>query len=165
MPRNKSRSMTLAAFIAAVYAVMTVCLPVPQYGAVQVRIAEAMTVLPILIPEAVPGLIVGCFIANLFSPFALDIVFGTAATAIAAVMTRRLKKRWLAPLPPIVCNALIVGFEITWLETGLGESFLPMFALNGLLIAVGEAIACCGLGMILLKVLGNNSYISRKLNK
>jgi len=80
-------------------------------------------------------------------------------------MTRRLKKRRLAPLPPIICNALIVGFEITWLETGLGESFLPMFALNGLFIAIGEAIACCGLGMILLKVLGNNSYISRKLNK
>lgn len=165
MPKNRSRRLTLAAFIAAVYAVLTVCLPVPQYGAVQIRIAEAMTVLPILIPEAVPGLIVGCFIANLFSPFALDILFGTAATAIAAFMTRKIGKRSLAPVPPIVCNALIVGFEIAWLETGMGETFWQMFAFNALFIAIGEALSCCVLGMILLKALENNSYIQRKLFK
>ena len=72
MRKFTTRDLTLAAVLAAVYAALTITLPVPQYGAVQIRFAEALTVLPFLFPAATPGLFVGCIIANLFSPFVLD---------------------------------------------------------------------------------------------
>ena len=74
------RDLTLAAILAAVYAVLTITLPIPQYGAVQLRLAEALTVLPFFFPAATPGLFVGCILANLVSPYPLDIVCGSAAT-------------------------------------------------------------------------------------
>ena len=101
--------------IAAVYAAATLLLPVPQYGGVQFRVAEAMTLLPFLFPEAIPGLVVGCFLANfLGSPMMLDWLFGTLATLLAALMTRRMPNEWLAALPPVLCNAVIIGAEIAW---------------------------------------------------
>ena len=78
------RDLTLAAVLAAVYAVLTVALPIPQYGSIQVRLAEAMTVLPFFFPAATPGLFIGCVIANLFSPYPLDVVCGSAATLLAS---------------------------------------------------------------------------------
>ena len=113
MRKLSTKDLTLAAMVAAVYTVLTVFLPIPQYGEVQFRIAECMTVLPFLFPWATPGLIVGCFLANLLgSPFVLDWVFGTLATALACFMTARMPNKWLAPLPPVLCNAIIVGAEI-----------------------------------------------------
>ena len=79
--RFTTRQMATAGIIAAVYAALTLLLPIPQYGGIQFRVAEAMTVLPFFFPEAIPGLAVGCFLANLLgSPFVLDWVFGTLAT-------------------------------------------------------------------------------------
>lgn len=89
MRKFTTRDLTLAAVLAAVYAALTVTLPVPQYGAVQIRFAEALTVLPFLFPAATPGLFVGCIIANLFSPFVLDVVFGSMATLLACLWTSR----------------------------------------------------------------------------
>ena len=109
MRKFTTRDLTLAAVLAAVYAALTITLPVPQYGAVQIRFAEALTVLPFLFPDATPGLFVGCIIANLFSPFVLDVVFGSMATLLACLWTSRMTSRWLAPLPPVLCNAVIVG--------------------------------------------------------
>ena len=84
--RTSPRNLALSGIIAAVYAGLTLFLPSPQYGAVQLRLAEALTLLPWLIPEAVPGLAVGCFLANLLgSPFMLDWLFGTLATLLAAL--------------------------------------------------------------------------------
>ena len=108
MKRMNIRELSLAALIAAVYAALTLFLPIPQYDYIQVRVAEALTVLPFFFPAAIPGLFVGCMIANLFSPFVLDIVFGSLATLLACLWTGRLKNRWLAPLPPVICN----GFEM-----------------------------------------------------
>ena len=68
MSKMSNRHLTLAAVLAAVYAVLTVALPIPQYSGIQIRLAEAMTVLPFLFPAATPGLFIGCIIANLFSP-------------------------------------------------------------------------------------------------
>lgn len=108
--RFTTRQMATAGIIAAVYAALTLLLPIPQYGGIQFRVAEAMTVLPFFFPEAIPGLAVGCFLANLLgSPFVLDWVFGTLATLLAALWTSRLKNRYLAPVPPVVCNAVIGG--------------------------------------------------------
>ena len=117
------RDLTFAAILAAVYAVLTVTLPIPQYLGIQCRLSEAFTVLPFLFPAATPGLVVGCFIANLFSPYPLDMVFGTAATLLACLLTRRMPNRYLASLPPVLCNAVIVGAECAWYQAGFGPAF------------------------------------------
>ena len=153
MSKFTVKDLTLAALIAAVYAVLTVALPVPQYGAIQLRVAEAMTVLPFLFPAATPGLFVGCFIANLFSPYPLDLLVGSAATLLACLMTQRMPNRYLASLPPVLCNAAIVGAEIAWFSTQEGAAFWPAFAFNSLTVGIGEAAACFILGSLLLRVL------------
>ena len=147
------RDLTLAAVLAAVYAVLTVSLPIPQYGSIQVRLAEAMTVLPFFFPAATPGLFIGCVIANLFSPYPLDVVCGSAATLLACLLTERMPNRWLAPLPPVLCNAVIVGAEIAWFEGGFTAAFWPAFAFNAFTVGLGELLACYVLGSLLLTAL------------
>lgn len=153
MRRFTVRDLTLAALIAAVYAVLTLGLPLPPYAGIQLRVAEAMTVLPFLFPAAVPGLVVGCFIVNLFSPYALDIVFGTLATLLACLLTQRMPNRWLASLPPVLCNAVIVGGEIAWYLVGFGPGFPAAYAYNAFTVGAGELIACVVLGQLLLTAL------------
>ena len=151
MRRFTTRDLTLAALIAAVYAALTMLLP--AYGEIQLRVSEALTVLPFLFPAAIPGLAVGCFIVNLFSPYPLDILFGTLATLLACLMTRHMPNRWLAPLPPVLCNALIVGAEIAWYATGFGPGFWTAYAFNIVTVGLAELIACFVLGELLLTVL------------
>ena len=140
MSKFTIKDLTLAALIAAVYAVLTVALPVPAFSGVQFRVAEAMTVLPFLFPEAIPGLTVGCFLANLLgSPIPLDWIVGTAATLLAALWTSKLHHRALAPLPPVICNMVLVGAEIAWFSTQEGAAFWPAFAFNSLTVGIGEA--------------------------
>ena len=153
------RDLTLAALIAAVYAVLTFALPLPPYSGVQLRVAEAMTVLPFLFPAATPGLFVGCIIVNLFSPFPLDVLCGSAATLLACLLTQRMPNRWLAPLPPVLCNAVIVGAEIAWYETGFGPGYFQAFAYNAFTVGLGELIACVVLGELLLTVLPRVSVL------
>ena len=153
MHRSTVQDLTLAALIAAVYAVLTLALPIPAYSGVQLRVAEAMTVLPFLFPAATPGLFVGCFIANLFSPYPLDILCGSLATLLACLMTQRVPNRWLAPLPPVLCNMVIVGAEIAWFETGFGPGFWTAYAFNAFTVGLGELIACVVLGELLLSIL------------
>ena len=148
-----TRQIANAGLIAALYAVLTVFVPVPQYGGVQFRVAEALTVLPFLFPEAIFGLTVGCFIANLFSPFLLDCVIGTSATLLAALWTARLKNPLLAPMPPVVCNAVIVGAEIAWFAAQEGENFVGAWLFNGFTVGFGELLACYALGLLLLRTL------------
>ena len=159
------RDLTLAAAIAALYAALTLLLPIPQYGGVQLRVAEAFTVLPFLLPQAVPGLAVGCFIANLLgSPMVVDWIFGTLATLLAALWTCRVKNRWLAPLPPVLCNAVIVGAEIAWFFPE-GMAFWPAYALNALSVGLGELIACYLLGGLLLTVLPKLPYFQELMRR
>ena len=161
--RFQTRRLALAGLIAAVYAAATLLLPIPQYGGVQFRVAEAMTVLPFLFPEAIPGLAVGCFLANLLgSPIMLDWIFGTAATLLAALWTARMKNRWLAPLPPVICNAVIVGAEIAWFVVQDGGAFWPAYALTAFTVGLGEAVACYGLGLLLLHWLERTPVLGRQ---
>lgn len=153
-PRSQTRRLALAGLVAAVYAAATLLLPIPQYGGVQFRPAEAMTVLPFLFPEAIPGLAVGCFLANLASPIMLDWIFGTLATLLAALWSRRMPNVYLAALPPVICNAVIVGAEIAWLMVRDGGAFWPAYALNALTVGLGELAACYLLGVPLAKLLG-----------
>lgn len=165
MRKNSSvRNMAFAAVIAAVYAVLTVTLPVPQYGGIQVRFAEALTVLPFFFPAATPGLFIGCIIANMFSPFPLDILFGSLATLLACLWTQRINNRWLAPLPPVICNAVIVGFEIAWATTGFTAAFWPAYALNAFTVGFGELLACYGLGSILISALGRSTFFRERMS-
>ena len=146
--------LTLAAVIAAAYAGLTLLLPIPQYGPIQFRVAEAMTLLPFLFPEAIPGLAVGCFLANLLgSPFVLDWIFGTLATLLAALWTRRMPNVYLAALPPVVCNAVIVGAEIAWFTVQDGGAFWPAYGLNALTVGLGELAVCYLLGVPLARLM------------
>ena len=155
--RFQTRRLALAGLIAAVDAAATLLLPIPQYGGVQFRVAEAMTVLPFLFPEAIPGLAVGCFLANLLgSPFVLDWIFGTLATLLAALWSRRMPNVYLAALPPVVCNAVIVGAEIAWFTVQDGGAFWPAYGFNALTVGLGELAACYVLGVPLAKLLGKS---------
>ena len=157
MRRFSVRDLTLAAMVAALYAVMSYFGNIfgLTYGPIQFRCAEALTVLPFLFPAAVPGLFVGCFIANLLSPFGpLDLVVGSLATLLAALWTSKLHSRWLAPLPPVLCNAVLVGFTISWAEADGFTAALPAAWLyNGLTVGLGELAVCCVLGQLLLHLL------------
>lgn len=152
--RFSTHQLALCGIIAGIYAALTLLLPIPQYMGVQFRVAEALTVLPFLFPGAIPGLAVGCFLANLLgSPIVADWIFGTAATLLAALWTSRLHNRYLAPLPPVICNAVIIGAMIAWYEGGFSAQFPALFAYNALTVGIGEAIACCVLGLLLLEVM------------
>ena len=141
-----TRSLCVSAVIAALYAAMTLLLAPISYGPIQLRLSEAMTLLPILLPQAVPGLFVGCLIANLYTGMLTDIIFGSLATLLAAVGTCLLRKKpALAAACPVVANGVIVGLvlalsfnlpvALTMLEVGLGELgavLLGMLILSGI---------------------------------
>ena len=134
-PSFSLRNLTLAASIAALYAALTLLFAPVSYGPVQFRISEALTVLPVLFSSAVPGLTLGCLLANLLgSATPWDVAFGTLATLLAALLTRRLRRNiWLAAMAPVVCNAVIIGVVLhftladallfpTMASVGLGEA-------------------------------------------
>ena len=152
MKKNKVLFLTQAAMIAALYVVLTFVSNAfgLASGAIQIRISEALTILPYFSPVAVPGLFIGCIISNLLTGCALlDVIFGSLATLLGAVGTRILRKwKWLAPLPPIVSNTVIVPFVLTYVYALPGG--IPYFMLT---IGIGELISCGIFGMILLSVL------------
>ena len=163
--RFTTRQIALAGIIAAIYAVMSLLSSVfgIAYGPIQCRFSEALTVLPILFPEAGPGLFIGCVVTNLMSTVGpLDIIFGSLATLLAALWTRRMPNKWLAPLPPVVCNAVIIGAMIAWYEVGFTNAFWGMFAFNALTVGIGEAIACYVLGLLLLQVLSRSPALKNR---
>ena len=146
-PTFSTRYLCLSAAIAALYAALTLALPVLSYGAWQCRISEALTLLPMLFPQAVPGLFVGCVVANLLSPVGVwDVLFGSLATLVAAVGTRFLRRKpILAAACPVLANGVIVGATLSVVYT------LPLW-LTMLQVAAGEALAVA-LGFVLLPAL------------
>ena len=151
MRKNPLKELTFAAMLGGAYAALTMLLPIPQYAGVQFRLAEALTLLPFLIPASTPGLFVGCFIANILSPYGLlDVIAGSAATLLACLWTQRVKNRRMAALPPVVCNAVIVGGVIAFAMTGFGPGFWVAYAINALSVGVGEFVVCFVLGDLLL---------------
>ena len=146
-----ARSLALSGVIAALYAALSLVSTAMGlgFGTVQLRLSEALCVLPLLFPEAVPGLAVGCLVTNLLSPYgAADLIFGTLATLLAAVLTRRIRKRALAPLPTILCNAVIVGALLGYVGAQEGGVFWTLFALT---VGLGEALVTYILGLPLLR--------------
>lgn len=164
--RFTTHQLATAGVIAALYAVLAYFASVfgIAYGPIQCRFSEALCVLPFLFPAATPGLFVGCLVANLLSPYgALDIIFGSLATLLAAVWTQHTHHKWLAPLPPVLCNAVIVGAVISFQETGFTGAFAGAFAYNAVTVGVGEAIACYVLGGVLLTVLPKVPALRRQM--
>jgi len=138
---------TRAAMIGALYALLTIILAPISYGMIQIRVAEMLMVLPFFTPAAVPGLFVGCLIANIFGGLGiLDIVFGSLATLISAYLVTRIKNKYLVPLPPVLINAVIIGIV---LHLVLG---FPLY-LTVAWVGFGQMIACYGLGLPLLLLL------------
>jgi uncharacterized membrane protein len=143
----RPRSLAVSGLVAAAYAVVTVLFAPISYGYIQVRISEALTVLPFLFPQAVPGLFVGCLIANFAGGFGiLDVVLGSGATLIAAVFTALMPNVWLASVPPVVVNMAVVGGYLSFLLE------IP-FLLCALYVGLGQVIACCFLGIPLVLLL------------
>ena len=138
--------------IAALYLALTLlanALGLANY-AVQVRFSESLTILPYFTPAAVPGLFVGCLLSNILTGCALpDIIFGSLATLIGAVSTYilRNKSKWLAPLPAIVSNAIIVPFVLLY-----AYGIEPLW-FSFVTVTLGELISCGVLGMLLLNAL------------
>ena len=112
MKQLSIRQITFAALVGALYVTLSYFGNIfgLTYGPIQCRFSEALTVLPFLCPTATWGLFAGCIISNILSPYGIpDLIFGSLATLMAGLLTARCKSRWLAPLPPVVCNGLIVG--------------------------------------------------------
>jgi len=162
MRKNSSRSIALAAMVAALYTVLGYFGNVfgLTFGVIQIRFAEALTVLPFLFPSTAPGLVLGCLITNLLSPFGpLDVVFGTLATAIAAWLTAKVPRWYLAPLPPVLVNMVILPPLWAWTEVGaINNAFWAACGFNAVTFAVGEVLACYILGTLLLRTLPRISY-------
>lgn len=153
MQRTKIRFMTKTAVIAALYAALTLLLAPFSFGVLQFRIAEALTVLPMFTVSAVPGLTIGCFLANLMgSGQWQDIVFGTLATLLAALCSYFIRKnKWLVPLPPVVFNALIVG---TYLYFLFPSEYTMLFSIAS--VGFSEMVITYVFGIPLIAVLQKN---------
>ena len=135
-----------AAVIAALYVVLTYVFSAFAFGVIQVRVSEALTILPAFTPAAIPGLVIGCLLSNtLTGCVLLDIIFGSVATLIGALGSYALRRHtWLVPIPPIVSNMIIVPFVLRY-AYGATDAFPFMIATVG----AGEIISCYLLGMIL----------------
>jgi uncharacterized membrane protein len=127
--------------------VLTIAFAPLSYGQIQVRIAEALTILPFFTPAAIPGLFIGCIVANFFGPVGmLDVIFGSAATLIAAYLSYKMPAKWLVPLPPVIVNGIIIGYLLNYLYQ------LPLFITMGW-VALGQLISCYFIGYPLLLLL------------
>jgi uncharacterized membrane protein len=143
----KTIAIARGAVIAALYVALVLVFQPISFGAVQFRVAEALTLLPLLWIEAVPGLFVGCLIANISGGLGLiDIFLGSAATLAAAALTRFAPNTFLAAAAPVAVNALVVGWYLSFITD------MPFLAAS-LYVAAGEAMACFGLGIPLVKAL------------
>ena len=167
MKKPSIRSLAAAAMVAALYTALSFAVQEFAFGGagmVQFRLSEALTVVPFFFPEAAWGLFVGCILTNIISPMGIpDLIFGSLATLIAGLITARVPRAWMAPIPPILSNMLIVGAMIAWYETGFGQGFMASWAVNGALVALGE-IVCAGiLGGLLLALLPR--VLPRDLNQ
>lgn len=167
MRKFSVRDLTIAAMVAALYTMMGYFANIfgMTFGVLQCRFAEALTVLPFLFPAAAPGLVVGCFLTNLLSPYGpLDWLFGTLATAIAAWLTMKMPRWYLAALPPILVNALILSPMWAWTDVGaVNPAFWVACGWNALTFIPAQALVCCVLGTPLLRLLPKISVLKPAL--
>ena len=168
MKRTQKRTAFIveSALIAGIYAAVTYFVAPVSFGAQQFRVSEALTVLPALTPNAIPGLTIGCMIANINSPYgAIDVVCGTLATFLAAVCTRYTRNIKIKELPllsfifPVLFNAVIIGLELSYFMPE-GFTFISFLSIS-LSVAFGEAVVCYILGIPLYAGLKRTKIFER----
>ncbi|MDF2540871.1 MAG: putative rane protein [Herbinix sp.] len=162
MKNKKTLFMAQAAMIAAIYVVLVLIFNYTSFGFIQFRVAEALTILPYFTPAAIPGVTLGCLISNMLAPgvHILDIVFGSLATLVAAILSYLLRKnKFLVPIPPIVVNALVIPWVLRFAYGEAQPIPLMMFT-----IGLGELAACGVLGLVLLFALSKVRHIIFKEN-
>lgn len=142
-----TKQMTQGAVIAAIYVVITLIFGFMGYGPIQFRISEALTVLPFFTPAAIPGLFIGCLISNLLlGSHQLDIVFGSLATLSAAVLSYKMSRKALVPLPPVIINAIVVPII-------LNITMNAPIPITIVTVGLGQLVACYGIGYPLMVIL------------
>ena len=149
--RFSTRALTRAAMVAAIYVVLTLIFQPISFGAIQFRIAEVMTLMPILTPDAIPGLFIGCLLANwLGGGIWFDVALGSIATLLAAICTRKFRaKPPLAAIFPTIFNGLIVGPVVyfAYVRAPGDPVSVPTLLFNMATVAFGELVVCYVLGL------------------
>lgn len=160
----KTKNLVIAAMVGALYVTLTMAGAQWAFGPIQCRFSEALTVLPFFFPGTAWGLFVGCLLANILGGVGLiDIVFGSLATLAAALLTSKIKNKFLAPLPAVLINAVVVGATIAYATSP--EAFLPAFGLIGAQVGLGELIACYALGLPILFYLPKIGYFKNLIKQ
>ena len=166
MNQSVSRRVKGAVF-AALYVTLCLALAPFSYGAVQVRVAEALCLLPIFGREYITAITLGCFLANLLGSSTIDVIFGTLATFLACIGTYQLRHVRIkglaipASLPPVLCNAVIVGLEISFFFMDTPAT-LPAVLMNMLTVGIGEVISCTVLGVAMVKLIEANPALKER---
>ena len=173
-PLSSLHRLTVAGMIAALYTALTLILPFASFGTVQIRFSEMLTILPVLTADAIPGLALGCALANGIGMAmganiagAWDILVGTTATLLAALCSYALRnvriKGWpvLSTLPPVLFNAVLVGSELSLMIVG-NLDLVPL-SLTMAQVGLGQLLPCIGGGLLLFKCLEKSGF-ERKIN-
>lgn len=161
-----TRKLVRCGLVAALYVVLCMALQPLSFGAVQIRFAEALVLLPVFGVEYIAAAVLGCFLSNLLGSVLPDVIFGTLATLLAclctyAVRNARVKGLALpAALPPVFWNAVIVGPEIAIFFSDTPATF-GLIAFNAATVALGEVISCGILGVALVKLIETNPALRR----
>ena len=156
---SKVKFMVKAGIIAALYVVITLSILPLAYEGMQIRVSEALTILPYFTPAAIPGLFIGCFLANLGSPLGwLDVILGSLSSLIAAFLASKIKIKALVPIPSIVINAFVVPY-VLWVTLGLP------YIVNVLWVGLGQTIAVYGLGYPLLILIDKNKELKNLIKE
>ena len=163
MVKDRAYQIVLLAMIAALYTALSLVLAPFSFGNIQVRIAEALTLLPIILPSSVWAITLGCFLTNLIGVLTgvnilgiLDVIVGTLVTLIAALLTKKLAKYrynsypFISTIPPIILNALVIGLELTFVLNPLKNFSLPFFILMFVEVFMGQFISIFILGLPLI---------------
>ena len=156
MKNTKTQFLTEAAVIAALYTVLVLAFQPISFGPIQFRIAEALTILPYFTPAAIPGVAIGCFLSAVFTGAnVLDMIFGSLATLLAAMISYKLRgHKFLVPIPPIVANALIIPWVLRY-AYNIPDA-IPYMMLT---VGIGEIFAVGMLGTMLLLVLDKIKHV------
>lgn len=156
MKNEKLQWLTKNAILAALYVALTLVFAPISYGAIQFRVAELLVMIPFFNKKWIPGIVIGCLIANMFSPLGIvDVVFGTLATLIGGIIVAHMKNIWLATLAPSIVNGLIVG-------TQLFVMFKAHLIASMLYVFIGELVVVL-ISVIVLNTLKNNKAVDEIL--
>lgn len=161
-----TKKLVRCGLVAALYVVLCMALQPLSFGAVQIRFAEALVLLPVFGAEYIAAAVLGCFLSNLLGSVLPDVIFGTLATLLAclctyAVRNARVKGLALpAALPPVFWNAVIVGPEIAIFFSDTPAT-VGLIAFNAATVALGEVISCGILGVALVKLIETNPALRR----